>query len=210
MKPSIITIGNGGYNIAADAIESGIFSDFKLIVCDSNADDLKRNSVSADRSFLLDDSVDKFSLTDNPLIKPIVDEVTDRIYIFAALGGMVTRINVPPLLVEMDAPRRFIWSIITMPSDLEGAEIRKRAWSTCRWLLACTDMFLVQDNNKLSTISELPIGDMNRPIVDTLAVASLFDIRKSIRYTDSYTEYIPEKYRAAITMYRNPFKYPTI
>lgn len=51
---------------------------------------------------------------------------------------------------------------------------------------------------------------MNRPIVDPLAVASLFDIRKSIRYTDSYTEYIPEKYRAAITMYRNPFKYPTI
>ena len=123
MKPSIITIGNGGYNIAADAIESGIFSDFKLIVCDSDADDLKRNSVSADRSFLLDDSVDKFSLTDNPMIKPIVDGVTDRIYIFAALGGMVTRINVPPLLVEMDAPRRFIWSIITMPSDLEGAEI---------------------------------------------------------------------------------------
>ena len=127
MKPSIITIGNGGYNIAADAIESGIFSDFKLIVCDSDADDLKRNSVSADRSFLLDDSVDKFSLTDNPMMKPIVDGVTDRIYIFAALGGMVTRINVPPLLVEMDAPRRFIWSIITMPSDLEGAEIRKRA-----------------------------------------------------------------------------------
>ena len=40
MKSTIITIGNGGYNIAADCIESGIFSDYKLIVCDSDIADL--------------------------------------------------------------------------------------------------------------------------------------------------------------------------
>lgn len=101
MKPSIITIGNGGYNIAADCIESGIFSDYKLIVCDSDAEDLKRNSVSADCSFLLDNSVDQLSLLHNPLKKPIGDEVTDRAFIFAALGGMVTRINVPLLVGQL-------------------------------------------------------------------------------------------------------------
>lgn len=210
MKPSIITIGNGGYNIAIDCIESGIFSDYKLIVCDSDADDLKRNSVSADCSFLLDSSVDKISLIDNPLRKSIVDEVTDRAFIFAALGGMTTRINIPLLVGAMDDLRRFIWSVITMPSDYEGKEVLRRASSTCQWLWGCTDMFLVQNNNKLSSVHGLSIEKLNEPIVNTLAIASLFDIRKSIRYTESYTEYIPEKYCEAISLYRNVLKYPSI
>lgn len=209
MKSTIITIGNGGYNIAADCIASGIFSDYKLIVCDSDADDLRRNSASADRSFLLDNSVDKFSI-DNPRIKPIVDEVTKKIYIFAALGGMVTRINIPPLVLAMDAPRRFIWSVIAMPSDYEGREVKNRASITRQWLWACTDIFLVQDNNKLSSIPDLTIGEMNEPIVNTLAIASLFDIQKSIRFTKTYTEYITDKYREVISLYRNAFKYPSI
>lgn len=108
MKTTIITIGNGGYNIAADCSESGIFRDYKLIVCDSDADDIKRNSGSADCSFLLNGSVDKFSLKDNSLIKPIVNEVTDRIFIFAALGGWVTRINILPLVMALNVPRKFI------------------------------------------------------------------------------------------------------
>ena len=210
MKTTIITIGNGGYNIAADCIESGIFSDYKLIVCDSDAADLKRNSGSADCSFLLNGSVDKFYLKDNALIKPIVNEVTDRIFIFAALGGWVTRINILPLVMALDGPRKFIWSVVSMPSDFEGKEVNKRASITRQLLWACTDMFLVQYNNKLSSIHKLTVGEMNKPIVDTLAIASLFDIQKSIRFTKSYTEYIPEKYREAISMYRNVFRYPTI
>lgn len=210
MKSTIITIGNGGYNIAAGCIESGIFSDYKLIVCDSDADDLKGNSASADCSFLLNGSVDKFSLKDNSLIKPIVNEITDRIFIFAALGGWVTRINILPLVMALDVPRKFIWSIFSMPSDYEGDAVKKRASVTRQLLWACTDMFLVQYNDKLSSIPDLTIGEMNEPIVDTLAMASLFDIQKSIRFTESYTEYIPEKYREAISMYRNGFKYLSI
>lgn len=208
MKTTIITIGNGGYNIAADCIESGIFSDYKLIVCDSDIADLKRNSASADCSFLLDRSVDKIPL--NTRIRPIVNEVTDRIFIFAALGGWVTRINILPLVMALNVPRKFIWSIFSMPSDYEGDAVKKRASVTRQLLWACTDMFLVQYNDKLSSIPDLQIGEMNEPIVNTLAMASLFDIQKSIRFTESYTEYIPEKYREAISMYRNGFKYPSI
>lgn len=208
MKTTIITIGNGGYNIAADCIGAGIFSDYKLIVCDSDADDLKRNSASADCSFLLDRSVDKIPL--NTRIRPIANEVTDRIYIFAALGGWVTRINILPLVMALDVPRKFIWSIFSMPSDFEGKEVNKRASVTRQLLWACTDMFLVQYNDKLSSIPDLQIGEMNEPIVNTLAMVSLFDIQKSIRFTEFYTEYIPEKYREAISMYRNVFRYPMI
>lgn len=208
MKSTIITIGNGGYNIATDCIEAEIFSDYKLIVCDSDTDDLKRNSASADCSFLLDRSVDKIPL--NTRIRPIVNEVTDRIYIFAALGGWVTRINILPLVMALNVPRKFIWSIFSMPSDYEGKEVHKRASVTRQLLWACTDMFLVQYNNRLSSIPGLTIREMNEPIVNTLAMASLFDIQKSIRFTESYTEYIPEKYRETVKMYRNVFKYPSI
>lgn len=210
MKTTIITIGNGGYNIAADCIGSGIFSDYKLIVCDSDVDDLRRNSASADCSILLNSSVDKSTLINDLQIKSVVDETTEISYIFAALGGMTTRINVLPLVMAMDAPRRFTWSVIAMPADYEGEAVRKRASVTRQLMWACTDMFLVQDNNKLSSIPHLTIGKMNEPIVDTLAIASLFDIRKSIRFTESFTDYIPEKYREAISMYRNVFKYPSV
>lgn len=210
MRTTIITIGNGSYNIAADCIESGIFSDYKLIVCDSDANDLKRNSSSADCSFLLDSTVHKIFPINNPGIKHIVDEVTDRIFIFMALGGWVTRINILPLVMALDVPRKFIWSIFSMPSDFEGKEVNKRASVTRQLLWACTNMFLVQYNNKLSSIPDLQIGKMNESIVNILAIASLFDIQKSIRFTKSYTEYIPEKYREAISMYRNGFKYPSI
>lgn len=159
---------------------------------------------------MLNGSVDKFSLKDNSLIKPIVNEVTDRIFIFMALGGWVTRINILPLVMTLDVPRKFVWSIFSMPSDYEGKEVNKRASVTRQFLWACTDMFLVQYNDKLSSILSLPVGEMNEPIVNTLAMASLFDIQKSIRFTESYTEYIPEKYREAISMYRNAFRYPTI
>lgn len=210
MKSTIITIGNGGYKIAADCIESGIFSDFKLIVCDSDAADLKRNSGSADCSFLLDNSVDTLFPKDNLLIKLIIDEVTDNIYLFAALGGIVTQIYLPLIVMASGKPERFIWNIISMPADNEGKEAMRRANIARQGLLAFADMFLVQYNNKLSSMPGLQIGGMNEPIVNTLAIASLFDIQKSIRYTESYTEYIPEKYRETVKMYRNVFKYPSI
>ena len=97
-----------------------------------------------------------------------------------------------------------------MPADNEGKEAMRRANIARQGLLAFADMFLVQYNNKLSSMPGLQIGGMNEPIVNTLAIASLFDIQKSIRYTESYTEYIPEKYRETVKMYRNVFKYPSI
>ena len=50
MRPTIVAVGNGGYNIALYMITSGIFSDFKLIVCDMDAEDLNHNSANADCS----------------------------------------------------------------------------------------------------------------------------------------------------------------
>ena len=210
MDATILTVGNGGFNIASDIRNAGILTDAKLIVCDTDADDLKRNSASADCSFLLDTTIPLPLLQYRPLVKPIVEEITGQLYIVSSLGGKTSEIHLSLLALTTEAPGRFIWNIISMPADDEGVEVKQRAISTRQWLWMNADMFLVQDNNMLSTIPELSIENMNEPIVNTLAIASLFDIRKSIYYTKDYTEYIPEKYRTSVSMYRNIFKYPTI
>lgn len=217
MSATIITIGNGGFNIASDIRNAGILTDAKLIVCDTDADDLERNSASADCSFLLDGSIPaplpQYRHLVKPivdLVKPIVEEITGSLYIVSALGGKTSDIYTSLLAIKADSFRRFVWNIITMPAAHEGSEARERAIRTRQYLWMCADMFLVQDNNKLSTIPELTIGNMNEPIVNTLAIASLFDMRRSINYNKDYTEYIPEKYRSVVSMYKNIFKYPTI
>lgn len=211
MTTTLLTVGNGGYNIAADAIQSGIFSDYKLIVCDSDPEDLKRNSELTDCSFLLD--IPNSQFWNNPQIKSIVDEMTGRIYVFAALGGITTRYHLPYIIHAAEAPGRFIWNILTIPANFEGKEVWKRANETPQCLWSCSDMYLVQNNNALSSISDLTIGDMNKPIVDALGVAASFDVRKTIWWKElynSYTKYIPENYREVLELYRDPFKYPHI
>lgn len=210
MSATIITVGNGGFNIASDIREAGILTDAKLIVCDTDADDLERNSASADCSFLFDGSIPALLPQYRHLVKPIVEEITGSLYIVSALGGKTSDIYTSLLAIKADSFRRFVWNIITMPAAHEGSGTRERAIRTRQYLWMCADMFLVQDNNKLSTIPELSIGNMNEPIVNTLAIASLFDMRRSINYNKDYTEYIPEKYRSVVSMYKNIFKYPTI
>lgn len=43
MNETIIAVGNGGYNLAADLIAAGLFPDARLIVCDTNEKDLEKN-----------------------------------------------------------------------------------------------------------------------------------------------------------------------
>lgn len=208
MKPTIITIGNGGYNIAADMIYAGLFRDYKLIVCDTDAEDLERNSASAHCSFLLDSSIEMCHLKNHHSFRHIVNEATDVLYLVVALGGKTTQIFAPLIAMVAEQPGRFIWSIFSFPMNYEGTAAMKRSIAAYNYLLSFTDMLLRQDNDKLSSISGLTFGEMNKPIVETFAQISQFDIRKHIRYKDTYDEFIPEKYRDAIMLYNRNCRYP--
>ena len=209
MKPTIITVGNGGYNIAADIIASGIISDYKLVVCDTDPEDLARNSANADCSFLLDNAVEICHPKYYHLVEPIVNEITDIYYLVAALGGKTSYAFVPAIAHKATFGY-FSWQILSTPADFEGDIVKKRARHTINWLLSVGDMKLIQDNNKLSSIPDLALGEMNKPIVETLASVWQADIRKSIGYKDSFYGFIPEKYRTTIELSRNFFKYPAI
>ena len=47
MNETIIAVGNGGYNLAADLISAGLFPEARLIICDTNEKDLEKNSANA-------------------------------------------------------------------------------------------------------------------------------------------------------------------
>ncbi len=53
MAITIIAVGNGGYNIATDLRNAGIFSDAKFFVCGTSEKDLEKISESVDKTFLL-------------------------------------------------------------------------------------------------------------------------------------------------------------
>ena len=207
MKPTIITIGNGGYNIATDMIAAGLFNDFKLIVCDTDAEDLKRNSANADCSFLLDNSYDICPFTNCHLVEPIVKEITKVYYLVAALGGKTSYAFVPAIAHKADFGY-FSWQILSTPADFEGEIVKERTRHTINYLLSVGDMKLIQDNNKLSSIPNLALAEMNKPIVETLVSASKIDVRKSIRQKDNYDELIPEPYRDTIRLLKTFFKCP--
>lgn len=207
MKPTIITIGNGGYNIAADIIASGIISDYKLVVCDTDPEDLARNSANADCSFLLDNAVEICHPKYYHLVEPIVNEITDIYYLVAALGGKTSYAFVPAIAHKADFGY-FSWQILSTPADFESEIVKERARHTINYLLSVGDMKLIQDNNKLSSIPNLELAEMNKPIVETLVSASKIDIRKIIRQKDYYDELIPEPYQDTISLWKTFFKYP--
>lgn len=213
MAATIVSIGNGGFNIARDIRDAGVLTNVKFIVCDTDAEDLARNGKSADMTFLLEGSIEpkRFFTENRYLVEPIAEELTDEeVYIIAALGGRTTWFYVPHIAFLLNASGKFVWHILSTPAVYEGKEVMDRSNDVLfNLMLFDFNMRLIQDNNKLANIPDLSMDEMNRPIVDTMSIVSLFNIRKSYSYTEDYTEYIPERYRDVIRLSPNPWLFPS-
>ena len=68
MEATIIAVGNGGYHLAIDIINTGIIDSPQLIVCDTNATDLERNSEKATKTVLLE--TQQFTNIDSRMLSP--------------------------------------------------------------------------------------------------------------------------------------------
>ena len=85
MKETIIAVGNGGYNFATDIIAAGLFPDARLIVCDTNAKDLEKNSVNAAEYFLLGKQRKKVKSCDTTLVETVVEKTSKSVIVCATL-----------------------------------------------------------------------------------------------------------------------------
>lgn len=198
MNETIIAVGNGGYNLAADLIATGLFPDARLIVCDTNEKDLEKNSVNGAKSFLLEKLRGKVKSGDTAFVEEIVEKASDSVIICATLGGMTGSKYAPLIALEAILKGKFVCSFFSMPYEFEGEQKNKRAMNARMQLIVSSNLAVQQNNDRLKEVQSLGLNDIDKPLVDTIksamshkSLAELADTKNN----DSLQAYIPEEYR---------------
>ena len=198
MQETIIAVGNGGYNLAIDIIAAGLFPDAQLIVCDTNENDLEKNSVNAAESFLLEKLRGKVKSGDTTLVEGIVAKASDSVIICATLGGMTGSKYAPLIALEAILKGKFVCSFFSMPYEFEGEQKLKRALNAKGKLIVSTNLAVQQNNDRLKEVESLGLNDIDKPLVETIKSAmnhkSLEELADA-KNNDSLQAYISEEYR---------------
>ena len=168
MLVTIISVGNGGFNLATDLIKANIFPGAKLFVCDTESEQLKQNGEKADRTFLLD-KIDSVSSKNTGLVSHIIDEASETVIVCATLGGMTGTKLAPLIALEAILRGKFVCTLCSLPFTYEGSQKRTRAEKVGLPLCVASNLHICQDNNRLSALKEeLTLNEINKPIVETL------------------------------------------
>lgn len=198
MQEIIIAVGNGGYNLAADLIAAGLFPDAQLIVCDTNENDLEKNSVNAAESFLLEKLRGKVKSGDTTLVEGIVAKASDSVIICATLGGMTGSKYAPLIALEAILKGKFVCSFFSMPYEFEGEQKNKRAMNARMQLIVSSNLAIQQNNDRLKEVESLGLNDIDKPLIETVKSAmsarSLGELANDPKNA-MLQLYIPEEYR---------------
>lgn len=197
MQETIITVGNGGYNLAADLIAAGLFPDARLIVCDTNEKDLEKNSVNGAESFLLEKLRGKVKFGNTTFVEEIVEKASDSVIICATLGGITGSKYAPLIALEAILKGKFVCSLFSMPYGFEGEQKTNRAMNARMQLIVSSNMAVQQNNDRLKEVESLGLNDIDKPLVEAVKTAmshkSLEETAFSVNV--DLQEYIPEEYR---------------
>lgn len=198
MNETIIAVGNGGYNLAADLIAAGLFPNSRLIVCDTNEKDLEKHSANATETVLLEKLNGKVKSDDTPIVEDIVAKASDSVIICATLGGMTGSKYAPLIALEAILKDKFVCSFFSMPYEFEGEQKSKRAMNARMQLIASSNFVVQQNNDRLKEVESLGLNDIDNPLVETLKSAlkdrTLVELANDPK-NDALQEYIPEEYR---------------
>lgn len=143
MKTTIITVGNGGYNLASDIINANIFPDTQLIVCDSDEKALERNKTNADKIFRLDKFRGKVKASLTELVEEIVAASSETIVICATFGGFTGSKYAPLIALNAILKGKLVCSFFSMNFSFEGEKHDKRA-SEARMQAIAASNFVIQ------------------------------------------------------------------
>ena len=155
MKETIIAVGNGGYNLAADLIAAGLFPDARLIVCDTSEMDLGKNSANADESIHLAKLSKKVRSTDTELVEEVVAKTTDTVIVCATLGGMAGSKYAPLIALGAILKGKFVCSFFSMPYAFEGEQMINRAMDARLQLIVSSNFAVQQNNDRLKEVESL-------------------------------------------------------
>lgn len=172
MTTTIIAVGNGGYKLATDIINTNIFSDTKFIVCDTDEKSLEDHSAKADAIFRLDKFRGKVKASMMDIVDYIIKSSTQRVIICATFGGRHTGSKYAPLIaLNAILKGKFVCSLFTLDYSYEDGKPRKRALNARMQSIVTSNFVIQQNNNRLKEIESLGLGDMNKPIVETIVNA---------------------------------------
>ena len=198
MQETIIAVGNGGYNLATDIIAAGLFPDARLIVCDTNENDLEKNSVNAAASFLLEKLRGKVKSGDTTLVEDIVAKASDSVIVCATLGGMTGSKYAPLIALEAIWKGKFVCSFFSTPYEFEGKRQSKRAMNAYMQLFVSSNLAVQQNNDRLKDVESLGLNDIDKPLVETIKSAmshKSLDELADAQDNAALLAYIPEEYR---------------
>ncbi len=197
MDVTIVSVGNGGFNIASDIICANLFPDAQLLVCDTDPMSVENNSKDSCKSFLLPKAKRIFKSKDTVLVDSIVDSLSDTVIICATLGGMTGGRYAPLIALAARLSGRFVCSVTAWPYGFEGKAKAKRAVDASLQIVNSSNLTFKQDNERLSDIKGLWAHEMNKPLVETISSAlkncSLKQL--SINGRKQNAELVPNAYR---------------
>ena len=198
MNETVIAVGNGGYNLATDLTAAGLFTDAQLIVCDTNQNDLEKNSANVTETFILEKLHSKVKSVDTPLVEAIVAKASDAVIVCATLGGMTGSKYAPLIALEAILKGKFVCSFFSMPYEFEGEQRTKRAMDARMQLIVSSNFAIQQNNDRLKEVHSLGLNDIDKPLVETVKSAmrahSLSELANDPK-NDALQSLIPEEYR---------------
>ena len=171
MSVTIISVGNGGFNVASDIIKAGIFPEHRFIV-DTDNEQLEHNAETADKSILLEPfgrGKVKSALTG--LVDEVLDGTSDTIIVCTTLGGKTGTKYAPLISLNAILQGKFVCNVFSMPYKFEGSAKNDLA-STAWHLMVCSGNLTFQQYNEgLKHVENLMMGEMDKPLVDTVSNA---------------------------------------
>lgn len=167
MNETIIAVGNGGYNLAKDLISAGLFTEARLIVCDTDQTTLK-DSANNSEFIHLEKFRGKVKSRDTELVEDIVGKATDTVIICVTLGGMTGSKYAPLIALDAILKEILVCTLFSMPYEFEGKEKIKRAMDAKMQLIVSSNFAIQQNNDRLKAVDSLGLNDMNRPLVETV------------------------------------------
>lgn len=165
-KTKIISIGNGGFNIAREIFLSGTFSHPEFIIVDTNDDELKVKGASERfKTVLLPIFEGEINSARATEIKDVIQSDSERVVICSTLGGKTGTFYAPLIAMDSFLKGKEVHTLCTMPFKFEGEKRLKRAEGAASKLYYASNIFIIQRNDRLSDFKSMNIGDLDVPMV---------------------------------------------
>lgn len=165
-KTTVISIGNGGFNIAREIFLSGTFSHPEFIIVDTNEDELKvKGANERFRTILLPIFEREVNSARAIEIKEVIQSDSERVVICTTLGGKTGTFYAPLIAMDSFLKGKEVHTLCTMPFKFEGKKRLTRAEKAASQLYYASNIFITQNNNRLTDFKSMKLGDLDMPMV---------------------------------------------